>query len=196
MMVLLLILSVVLAIMAPSITRKITREKAAPVETVDEPAVVEEDTSLPHDSRNPWHWVDKDITDAYYQGDNSDQAQNNTSRAIIGLSAAKDTDSSKLVINTPQNSYYPYFYYPHILFKNNNTSLGTLYLNNTSVAINNIGTTNIYKWQDQFRTKIDNVTRIGAKNVAIGTEALSKYQDTSKRINSSGISFLPAGIML
>ena len=156
MMIVMLIISIVLAAMAPVMT---TRNKV--------------------DNSSPWHWVTSNPSDAYF-------GPGQAMRAFIGQSeatqtaAGADIDSAKLIINTAGSSL------SHILFKSNANILGELYMSKdgdhgSSIVLGNrrnpaatIGNENINIGWDNW----SNADLTGASNITIG--------DTSMQSLTSG----------
>ena len=150
MMIVMLIISIVLAAMAPVMT---TRNKV--------------------DNSSPWHWVTSNPSDAYF-------GPGQAMRAFIGQSeatqtaAGTDIDFAKLIINTAGSSL------SHILFKSNANILGELYMSKdgdhgSSIVLGNrrnpaatIGNENINIGWDNW----SNADLTGASNITIGDASM------------------------
>ena len=150
MMIVMLIISIVLAAMAPVMT---TRNKV--------------------DNSSPWHWVTSNPSDAYF-------GPGQAMRAFIGQSeatqtaAGADIDFAKLIINTAGSSL------SHILFKSNANILGELYMSKdgthgSSIVLGNrrspaaaIGNENINIGWNNW----PNGDLTGASNITIGDESM------------------------
>ena len=162
MMVVLLIMSIAMAAMAPIVTTKMKHDKvAAGADAV-------------------WHW-DTDRQNGWF-------GKNAVNRAMIGQESPKknasneDIDLAKLIINNTNPNY------AHILFKNNDTILGRLRINGTSIELNNstqaLGESNVAigigvlnnNTEGQWNTAIGNLAlnnnTTGKTNTAIGYKAL------------------------
>ncbi len=101
MMVVMLIMSIVLAAMAPMITTRIKADQALKAG----------EAAAPQEDNNPWKWVEGSDTDAYSQA----------SRNMIGQTAAEEDDGdAMLIINKGKDDKND------ILFKNSNGIVGRL----------------------------------------------------------------------
>ncbi len=101
MMVVMLIMSIVLAAMAPIITTRIKADQALKAG----------EAAAPQEDNNPWKWVEGSDTDAYSQA----------SRNMIGQTAAEEDDGdAMLILNKGKDDK------DDILFKNSNGQFGHL----------------------------------------------------------------------
>ncbi len=125
MMVVMLIMSIVLAAMAPIITTRIKADQALKAG----------EAAAPQEDNNPWKWVEDSETDAYSQA----------SRNMIGQSAAEEDDGdAMLIFNKGKDDKND------ILFKNSNGIVGRLDMWNLSSDYKGLilgdTTTNSYKY--------------------------------------------------
>ena len=146
MMVVMLIMSIILAAMAPVMT---TRNKT--------------------DNSSPWRYTPQSSSNAYFGAAQS-------MKALIGqVNAVADGDNGKLVINTMGTSL------SHILFKSNNSVLGDLYFNDSSIVLGNrmnpaltIGGENINIGHNNWSNAV-NLT--GSSNITIGDASMQSLSE-------------------
>ena len=146
MMVVMLIMSIILAAMAPVMT---TRNKT--------------------DNSSPWRYTPQNSSNAYFGAAQS-------MKALIGqVNAVADGDNGKLVINTMGTSL------SHILFKSNNSVLGDLYFNDSSIVLGNrmnpaltIGRENINIGHNNWSNAV-NLT--GSSNITIGDASMQSLSE-------------------
>ena len=151
MMVVMLIMSIILAAMAPVMT---TRNKT--------------------DNSSPWRYSPQNSSNAYFGAAQS-------MKALIGqVNEVAESDNGKLVINTMGTSL------SHILFKSNNSVLGDLYFNGSSIVLGNrrnpaltIGGENINIGHDNW-SNASNLT--GASNITIGDASMQSLSSGSHNI--------------
>ena len=152
MMVVMLIMSIILAAMAPVMT---TRNKT--------------------DNSSPWRYTPQNSSNAYFGAAQS-------MKALIGqVNAVADGDNGKLVINTMGTSL------SHILFKSNNSVLGDLYFNDSSIVLGNrrnpartIGENNINIGHNNWSN--EGTPLNGSSNITIGHASMQSLSEGNHNI--------------